>query len=280
MRRRNLLNIALLAVVVLLALTVWFGREEAGKNAPPRLTSLNPEQIQTIRIKNQAGPEYVMERKEDGWVMTSPYQIDANTPRINILLDITATPSFKHFPVPEERLAEFGLVPPGAVLQLNETRIEFGTTHPLNYRRYLRIVDRIHLTNDHFPHHLLASAEAYIAHELLPGKTKITSIQTDEWRITRDTQGRWTVEPAQPGQSADTLNHKIDNWRHALAIAVVPLPEGKPEGWVVIGIEGEPKPLRFGILRTRKQLLLTRPDLNLAYRIPTDSPLLTTPPAP
>jgi hypothetical protein len=88
----------------------------------------------------------------------------ANQTKIEGLLEITQTKSIRRFEAPPD-LAEFGLSPPQAILTLNKTRIEMGTLHPMNKRRYMRIGNLIHLINDRFPHHSQATAESFTASE-------------------------------------------------------------------------------------------------------------------
>ncbi len=276
MKRPLLINLALLAVVTVLGLTVWLIPEEQPAEPPP-LTALDPSGIQRVRLQNRHG-ELELRKGDAGWEMTAPYRVAANAPRIELLLGIADAKSLARFPLPGDRLAEFGLNPPLATLELDQTRIEVGGTEPLQHRRYLRIGDTLHLIADRFPQHLLAAPEEFVAPELLSAGSKPSAIRTPDWTLTQGQDGKLALEPPQPDLSMDDLNRKFDQWRSARAVAVLPAPSGKGDGEIELRLSDAP-PLRFRIVKRGEGLLLVRSDLGLAYRLPDGSDLLD-PPAP
>jgi hypothetical protein len=164
MRRPLLVNSSLLLLTLVLAGLVWLSSSQEEKQQTITLTNLKPNQISLITIENNSGPTIRLELEANGWVMTQPSRAEANQSRIEDLLGITLTKSIRRFEAPQD-LSEFGLNPPQAVLTLNQTRIEMGALHPMNKRRYMRVRNLIHLINDRFPHHLLATANSFIAPE-------------------------------------------------------------------------------------------------------------------
>lgn len=159
----KIVNSGLFGLVLLLALVAYF---EPGITLPVEkipLTYLKAEEINFIRITDNRGRELVMERQRDGWVITVPYKKPANEQRIKQLLDITTTRSFSRFAVPELRLAEFGLDPAPIHLQLNKTQLAFGGNEPIQFRRYVRIGNQLHLISNGFHHHLMAQADDFIS---------------------------------------------------------------------------------------------------------------------
>jgi len=159
---RKAVNPGLFVLVLLLALIVYFepGIEQAAGKIP--LTSLTPEEVYFIRISDNHGRDLVMEKKQGGWQMTSPYKQPADEQRIRQLLDITTTRSFSRFTIPEARLAEFGLDPAPIHLQLNEIKLEIGGNEPIQFRRYVRIGDQLHLISNGYHHHLMAQADDFV----------------------------------------------------------------------------------------------------------------------
>lgn len=276
MERRGWINLALLVAVILLGLIIFFSPSKQDEETFVPLTPLGPQQLNDIRISNNNGPAFTLERRRDGWQMTSPYRVAANVPRINLLLDIVSTPSFERFPLPPERLEEFGLDKPKAEVQLNGTTLVFGSTHPYNYRRYVRIGDTLHLTNDHFPHHLLALAEDFISHELFTKNQKITAIHTADWQLNR-VNNRWQLTPKDSAISMDQLVSKVEGWKHALAAKVLKAPTETSQEQIQIEITGQSTPVTFEVIRQKRQLLLVRRDLGIAYRLPADTTLTTAP---
>jgi hypothetical protein len=111
-------------------------------------------------IENSSGPAIHFSRKTDGWIMTQPSSSKTDQAKIENLLQITRTKSIRRFEAPQD-LTDFGLNPAQAVVTLNQTRIEMGTLHPMNKRRYLRIGNMIHLTNDRFSHLMQGTAKYF-----------------------------------------------------------------------------------------------------------------------
>ena len=154
MRRRSLLNLGLSLLVLGLILWVWWLQPLA---LPP-LTPLQPQQIERIRISDSAGRDIRLEKRAGHWWLE---QAPANAGRIEQLLGISTTPSLRRFPIPQRRLAEFGLAPPTLRLWLNDLELDFGTTDPINGWRYVLTGGQIHLIGDGFQHHLIAPASSF-----------------------------------------------------------------------------------------------------------------------
>ncbi len=276
MRRPLLINGSLLAVIVILGGAAWLSIQDQNTDQRTPLTSLQPDQVNQITLNNNTGPGLALERRHGVWMMTSPYKVPGKGSRIERLLEITRSISLSRFQTPQN-LTEYGLATPQATLTLNQTRIEMGSTHPMNQRRYLRVGDQIHLINDRFPHHLQARAEDFVSLSLLPAASKIKTINAPEWQLSFTTAGKATITPSDPDISSDTLNRKGDQWRLAKASRVVPAPEGASSGRIKIEFRDQQHPIRFEILRSEQQTLLIRRELGLAYIIPEGSKLLNPP---
>jgi hypothetical protein len=158
MSRRNLLNLLLSTLVLSLILWVWRLQPQ---DLPP-LTSLQPQQVERIRISDTGGREILLEKRAGDWWLE---QTPANEPRIEQLLRICTTPSLRRFPVAARAMAKFGLTDPTLRLWLNDLELAFGTTDPINGWRYVRLDGQIHLIGDGFRHHLIAPAAAFVESE-------------------------------------------------------------------------------------------------------------------
>jgi hypothetical protein len=276
MKRQLLINLGLGATVLLLVIVVW---QTPDPSAPPEmtnLTSLTAAEIDSIRIRNSGG-EFLLERKESGWHMSQPYQVAANGFLVDRLLEIVGAHSLESFPAPAEGLGKFGLDPPQATLELNSTRIQMGATHPINHRRYLRIDDRLHLIQDRFPQHLLAAAEAFVDLRPLPPAGTITAIRTPGWQLTKTENGRLQLTPAGEGLSSDDLQRKLQHWQQAYATRVSSLTTEATGPLLEVELAEGEHPLRFLIVEENGRVLLFRPDLGLAYRLPAGTNLLEPP---
>jgi hypothetical protein len=278
MKRQSWLNLLLLAVVVLLALAVWLTPNGTVSTERPKLTTLQPHHIDSIKISNRRG-EMELQRNGDSWQITKPYTLHANSPRIGQLLNIATAESQRHFPAPEKRLAQFGLEQPQAVIQLNQHLIQVGSTNPISHLRYLRIGDTIHLIKDRFPHHLMASPVEFAALELLPPGDQLVAITTPDWSISVGKNGKLLLDPPQADLSMDDLNHKITQWQHAQATNVTPLQQADPIGELELITKGGTEPLHFKLVMREGATLLWRPEPGIAYHLPAATTLLTPPAA-
>lgn len=270
MRREALINLFLLLLVGGLALFVWLTPEEQAHSGGGPLTTLNPAGVSRISISNGKGPRFVLQRDRDGWRMTEPYRVRANGDRIDSLLRLLSTRPLESFPLPDDRLAEFGLQPPLAELTFDRTRISFGGTHPYNHRRYLRIEERLYLINDIFPHHVLARAEEFVSRAPLPEDAEISQIVLPAWRLYRQ-QERWRLQPDTATTDPALLAQKAAAWRHPRVTGVVRAPATPPEQQVTIHLAGSATPLNLGLVRQGRRLLLVNQVSGLAYRLEDDS---------
>ncbi len=274
MPRKRLINLILLVAIIALGLLVWLTPETPEPATPEPLTDLNPSTIERIEISNPSITRLVLARKGKQWQMLEPYRVTANRARINILLDLLATPWAERFSVDSEQLGEFGLVPPKARLHFDQTEILFGGTHPYNYQRYLKIGNQVHLTKDLFPHHILAAAEAYVDHALIPGDAELVEIHAPSWRIFRS-GAEWNASPPS-STSPEALSRWLERWRHLQVPRVVAAPQSPPKEQIRVTLQGTPEPLVFGVSYQNGKVFLVRSDLGIAYQLP-DKALLTPP---
>jgi len=165
----KVINLGLFILVLLLLLVAYYepGIEDRSIEKVP-LTQLKPEEISFIRISDNSGRDLAMEKQQDGWLMTSPYNKPADEQRIRQLLDITTTRSFSRFAIPKARLAEFDLDPAPIHLQLNDVKLEIGGNEPIQFRRYVRVGNQLHLISNGYHHHLMAQADDFLSNTETP----------------------------------------------------------------------------------------------------------------
>jgi hypothetical protein len=276
MKKQLFINLGLAAVVLLLVLVVWQTPDPS--TAPKRtgITTLKAAEIKSIRIRNSSG-EFLLQRQASGWHMSHPYKVAANDFLVDRLLEIADADSLQRFPAPAEGLAEFGLEPPQAILELDSTRIQMGSTNPINHHRYLRIGDNVHLIQDRFPHHLLAAAAAFVDLRPIPPGGLISAIHAPDWRLSKTKDGGLQLNPSTEELSSDDLQRKLQQWQQAYATRVSPLTEEVTGPLLELELTEGEHPLRFLIVEENDRILLLRQDLGLAYRLPAGTDLLDPP---
>lgn len=119
----------------------------AGTSDTVELTTLEPDQISQIRIERADRLTLALERSALGWQITYPTGRPAVGPRVEQLLAVARAPVAQRFAA-GERLAEYGLDRPAAVLQLDELRLAFGDRDPVQRSRYVLLDDEVRVVDD------------------------------------------------------------------------------------------------------------------------------------
>lgn len=266
MRTRLLLNLALLAVIVVLGAVAFFKPGKQEPESRPLLT-LDATTLSRVTLHNK---ETLAFEKADGlWRLTAPFAAPVNQVRVGQLLDVAKAKSEADYPVKPEDLAQFGLDNPQATLTLGETTLQFGGTDPINMRRYVRLGDTLHLVEDNFYHHLTAPATDYVDKKLLPEGARIKEIQLPGLKAVKEPDGQWTADPA--GEGKTDLGVLASAWATTRAIDVKRLEQPEVIGETLrIGLmEGEP--VEFVIIQKQPYLVLARKDWGLQYEITAES---------
>jgi hypothetical protein len=263
MHSRTLLNIALLALVIGLGLLVFY---EPGIEAPeekPKLTNLDPEAIQSVRIVRLGQEDIRVQRSGTQWRLLKPVAARADKFRMSALLRITAAQSYSNYPLSEVNAAQLGLDKPEVKLFLDDTELDFGKTEPINGRRYVRLGETVHLISDFAYYHLIGDYATFISPRLLPEGAKITALKLPEVSL-RWQDEHWQVAPKPDRYSADQANRLVDAWRFATAMGVERY-TADAGGEPVEVILGE-HTIEFRIMAREPDFVIARPDLGVRYR--------------
>ncbi len=274
MSKRNLLNLSLLLTVIGLVLLVIY---EPGKPEPkplPKLTALNADAVTRIEINrhNAANDKkkIVLLKKEQGWIMQQPWQLPASPYRIEAMLKLLTAVSLSQNDLGKLKPANFGLEKPLLSVKFNDTQIDFGHNKSLNYNRYVRIGSTLHMIEDRFYYQLVAKAEAYLDHRLLPEKSTIKLLDLPQLRLSRAENGSWKTEPQGKNWSADTLNKLVEEWKLSQAFDIektVPEKDLRPD--ITIEFENG-KRYRFKIESSKQKFSLVDIDRGLRFMLSAD----------
>ena len=143
MNRWTRLNLLLgICAAILLAVDRWPQQAQDYQ----RLTTLDPEQIDSIRIERGARLEIVLERQGGVWLLQHPEAAPANPGRVAALLAVAVAPVQQRFAA--AGLAEFGLDHPPATLYLDGTRLAFGARDPAQRSRYVLVDGAVSVIDD------------------------------------------------------------------------------------------------------------------------------------
>ncbi len=164
--RRWLINLALLALLAVLALAVWLDVREAQRAS--QLTSLTPAAIDSIVLHRAGEPTVRLVRRELGWRMLAPYAVPADTDAVARLLPVARARVVRTLPAAGLDRAELGLEPSALRVSLNGLELRFGGTEPVAQLRYVQAGDMVHLIEDRFLPRLMTPTTALVSRRLLP----------------------------------------------------------------------------------------------------------------
>ena len=130
-----------------------------------------------------------------GWAMTAPVHMPANTFRVETVLQVAQAGSHTRLDVAAVSLAEFKLDKPRARLWLDATEIAFGATEPLHGRRYVRVGDSVQLISDSVYFDLTGAFTAFADTALLAPGSRLTQLDLPALRLVRVSEGGWMQAP-------------------------------------------------------------------------------------
>jgi hypothetical protein len=278
--KRKHLNLLLGALALCLVATVYFSREKP-EPPPPPLTTLNSSDINRILIQHAGHPDIRLEKRKNEWWLAAPVETRAEAVEVGAILDLVTRPSQRRYPVAEMELDAVGLAKPDWSIQLNDVRIEFGVTDPIESRRYVRLGDTVHLVEDPPSAALDADYNDLVARRLLPANARITRLQLPGLALDRTGKDGWIVTPKSADTSADAAQQLVDAWLNAQAMWITPLDRKRSTlGSVTIQVGDEN--FSFDILDRKEQLVLARPEIGVQFTLPKtlDSDLFELKPPP
>lgn len=268
---RTRINLALLALVLVLgALALWGPAPEdpAAPREYPPLTPMEADQVRHVTIERPGLEGAIRLRRgdDDRWTVTLPGRespLPADTFKAERLAELAEARVYDRFPATDP--GAYGLDAPRATVTLNAATLRFGTTEPLRHRRYVLADGQVNLIDDHYFDAISNTPANWVDKALLPGAPALAAVRLPDLTVRRDETG-WTMEPAPPeAPSADALQAFVDAWRHARALTVK-LPDEPPAGEeevVLVLADGGER--RFRLVQRRPRLQLWDPERRVLY---------------
>ncbi len=257
MQQRLFINLLLLCCVVGLVIFLIMDDSAEVIEQDITLTNIDPENIHVIRIERRDLDDIIFQKQGDHWNMQSPFNLPANHSRMELMLKLLQAHSYDHFSAADNDLSPFMLAIPAISIILNDTRIAFGDTNPLEEKlRYVLVKDTVHIINDSLFHQLQTSATFFLDLKLLPRDARVKAIQLPEPGIEND-----------EGVKLSDTHYKILNaWDQAESISVRKYEEIAPIDTIKLELSrGEI--IAFVITSDRPNLILARPDKGIQYHI-------------
>ncbi|MGD2112465.1 MAG: DUF4340 domain-containing protein [Gammaproteobacteria bacterium] len=270
MSTRTLLNLGLALLAVVLVLVVVYQPGLEPEPAPyPIVTGLDPQTVTRISVTRTAHGPITLSRHDDHWsLLSGERELPAAEFQVRALLRLLQATSTVAYPADDVNPAAVGLKPPQATLDIDGTQIIFGTTDPLEDRRYVQVADRIYLVEDQYQHLVTAESGNFIDRRLLAQGGSITGLELPDKTLRyTDTDG-WQLEPDPGTAGADDLQQLVANWENATALYVSAADaDAAAEETVHIQLREQEAPLEFRVISRTPDLILARPDWGIRYHL-------------
>ncbi len=271
MKSRNLLNLVLLGIVVVLVLVVVFEPGKKPEQPKPKLTSLNKESVSTIQIKRLGKKDVVLAKQHDEWRMLAPYQLPANKFRLDAILRLLEAPSYSQHDIRKLDKQTFKLDKPEITLSFdNKLSMAFGGSEPLNHRRYVQVGNTLNLISDSVYYYLAGKTTSLLSLQLLPANVAIKAIYLPKHKLQLKA-GRWQIENQPKDMASDAVTQLLNNWKLAQALDVIPAKNKPGKEVIKIFVEGQEAPIVFSIVKRKPDFVLLREDKGVEYQLTEDS---------
>lgn len=262
MPKKDILNLVLLVIVIVLASVIYLSEEKS--TALNRLTNLDLNDISSINIHHNKSNTIIVRHEQNQWQITQPINIAANNFRINSLLNLLSAPVHKQYLLTEIDTKTIGLDEPQTSVQFNKLTIDFGITNPATNLRYLKLNNYVYTIEDVFYPLISSHFGTLVSLNLLPANSQIEKLVLPELTIARDEHGLWrsNIEI-----SADNIVKTIQHWQQDQAFGVHKYMQRKKLGEVLIYLENSETPITYIITDMEPWLILARPEAGLEYHL-------------
>ena len=273
MQKPLIVNLVLLVLVIGLALVVWFDPFTKPEPTPIMLTPVDANTIQSISLTNAKKAHFSLEKRtlDQGifWYLATPVDMPANPHKVNQILSLLNTNSFRQYQIKSDNLAKLGLSPPGWEIALDQTIVKFGKTEPIDQRRYVLVDATVHLINDSFSQYSFGSPLMLANLDILPVDKSVAEIHLPD-KVIKRVNGQWQSSPPNEVVSQNALNEYIDEWRYAQALRVAladKLDIAANATPVTIYLEKVEQPIHLTVESTDQDFIITNKDWGVRYYI-------------
>tara|TARA_B100000029_G_scaffold237403_1_gene234477 strand:- start:1627 stop:2442 length:816 start_codon:yes stop_codon:yes gene_type:complete len=265
MNQRIWINILLCFVVFLLSIFTIFDNENI-KEDPSFLSTIDPNKISKIEIERKNLESLSFSKKNGEWEINSPLKIQANSKRIKSILNLLTTKSYKKLNLNEVDIAQFNLRSPEVILKLDQNNFLFGTTHPIDQKRYVLFNEIIHLIDDYLFHQLMVNVYFFADVKLLPKNLDIISIVSQKNKLQKN-NNKWTSSVKKYNE--EKIISIVSKWENAIALSVGEYKENENLETISIhALSGEK--IDFTIMENESYLILGRKDIGIQYTLSRD----------
>lgn len=261
-KRINL--IMAMSLVIMLAMTYFSEHHEP--EAPVK-TLLDQDTSQTGSVVIERLSERISFRREgEQWLLTEPLQAPVNPYRIRQFLAIAHSRIDEGYPLAED-MSVFGFSASSPKLYIDNDVLVFGSSHPLDGRRYVTHKNRLFLIALEDFGIFNSQATDFIEKKLLPADAVISRIETPAWKLVRNSEGHWATSP-ENWLNPEKQSRVLNAWKSARAIDIRQSAQTSISDAQEIAVSLENGAiLHFSIIARKPSLLLERRDMGLQFEM-------------
>ncbi len=263
---RNRLNLLLLAIALALGAAAWMAHRH--QNQPKgTLTPLAAEGVAKILIEWPGSPTIELEKKGAEWFLKQPVVARADRFEATGATSLASTAVQEKIDSEGVDLKELGLDPPDHVVTLNDVRVEFGGSEPLQSRRYTRVNGAIQLIEDPATAALDKDYADLVSKELFATGDALAKIELPGLTLTRAADGQWQAPAGTPDATPAALKTLAEGWQSARAMWCEAAEGAAPAGEPVRITTADGRVSEFIVAATEPQLALYAPALKVRYQL-------------
>ena len=265
MQKRLITNLLLLIVVGILTTVFILSDKQGDEVKTALLSNIDAAGIEHITVRQSSKEDIVFNRQGQQWFVTSPIHAIARTSRVNAILHLLKSRSLAQIDVEDNSLEVYQLDPAILSLKMNSHEFFFGTTEPIDDRRYVMFDNSIHLVNDHLFHQLRQSPMFFVSPRLVPEQEIISSIQFSDQSISK-VNNSWTIFPANNVVSSELPGSLVQQWQKAEARQILQYQGTDVDEKVILKYKSG-HTVYFDVISKIPELILGRTDLTLQYHL-------------
>ncbi|HAJ71468.1 MAG TPA: hypothetical protein DCO68_05260, partial [Methylophilaceae bacterium] len=234
MKKRWLLNLALLALVVGISLFLHLRPQDGQKKADEyEISQLKMGDFKSVKIEFSAKAPVSFEKTDGLWRMTAPYQSRADQMSVQRIMSIIAAKTKVKLPTAE--LAKYGLDTPSVRLRLTDStathEFVFGTYNPVTEEQYVQYNDAVYLIATSYSEAASTQAiELVDKRPLAPAEAKqiigfdlsrLEQFLEIRLNVDLDKAGKWIANTPKAKPTQNEMNEWVDfSWKQGQATAV------------------------------------------------------------
>ena len=196
------------------------------------------------------------------WRITQPIEVKANQFRVGSLLRLLTSNIYARYPIEDIDLSQYGLSDSVLNIEIDNTHIRFGSTNPINDKRYILINDNMYLIEDNFFPLINSQLGTLVDPRLFSDDIEITTIHTSSFSLTRNEKGHWV---STNNASSDDINKTVTYWNNAQAFGVHDYVQRKILDDISITLNDSKVPVHLLVTDKEPWLIIARPELGLEY---------------